>query len=115
MRHSHGETIQRIRAVPILDPYSGEVTGSTWVGAPEIDIEFVAVEPRPSSEPLNDARNAVTSGYTLYLPAGSDVTSADRVRVRGVAYEVEGDPADWSNPFTGDNPGTVIQAFTKAG
>ena len=114
-RHPFGETIQRIRAVPILDPYSGEATGSTWVGAPEIPIEFVAVEPRPSTEPTEDARNAVMSGYTLYPPAGSDVTLADRVRVRGVVYEVEGDPADWVNPFTGDNPGMVIQAFTKAG
>lgn len=111
----HGETITRIRPVPVLDPYSGEVTGSTWTNAPEFPIEGVAVEPRPSSETPEVDRNSVTSGYTLYLPPDTDITSADRVRVRGVEYEVEGDPGDWHNPFTGDNPGIVIQAFTKTG
>jgi hypothetical protein len=115
MNFPFGETIQRIRALPALDPYSDEVTGSIWVDAPEVDIIGVGVEPRPSAEPLEDARNSVTSGFTLYMPYDSDVTSADRVRVRGVVYEVEGEPSAWRSPFTGWAPGLVVQAFTKAG
>ena len=110
-----GETVTRIRPVPVLDPYSGEVTGSTWTNAPELPIIGVAVEPRPSSEPVQDARNATVSAFTLYLPPDSDITPADRVIVRGVVYDVDGDTADWVNPFTGANPGMVIQTKRVSG
>jgi hypothetical protein len=89
------ETVTRLRAGTTTDPYSGEPTAD-WATATELDITTLApAEPRPSGEPLQDARNQVVSGYTLYLPEGSDVTSADRMRVRGVVHNVLGDPAAW--------------------
>lgn len=115
VRHPFGETVERLRATAITDPYSGELTELSWDSPDELAIDYVAVEPRPSSEPLEDARNAVVSGYTLYMEYGSDITSADRVRVRGVVYEVEGEVAPWRNPFTGHTPGLVVQAYRKAG
>lgn len=66
-------------------------------------------EPRPSDEPVQDARNAVTSGWTLYLPAGDPVTRLNRVRVRGQDYPVQGVPGDWFGA------GVVVQAFRTEG
>lgn len=106
---TRGETVQRVRGIPVFDPYSDEVTDLSWAGAPEVDVPNVAVEPRPSSEPVQDARNSVVSGYTLYMRTGVDITHADRVRVRGVVLEVDGDVADWRNPYTGTRAGIVVQ------
>lgn len=90
------ETVTRLRATAVTDPYSGEATGISWATPDELDMTTLApAEPRPSDEPVQDARNAVTSGYTLYVAASEDVTAADRMRVRGVVYDVLGDPADW--------------------
>lgn len=90
------ETVTRLRAATTTDPYSGEPV-LDWEQPPvELAITTLApAEPRPSGEPLQDARNQVVSGYTLYLPEGSDVTRIDRMRVRGVVHDVLGDPADW--------------------
>jgi hypothetical protein len=108
MNFPHGETVDVLTAGSVADPYSGEP--SEWWDTPvEVTHAGVAVEPRPSEEPVQDARNAVTSGFTLYgLPAGS-VTPANRVRVRGEVYDVLGEPAEWRNPFTGWEPGIVVQ------
>ena len=105
-----GETVVRVRAVPVLDPYSNEETDLDWSDPDLLDIETLApAEPRPSSEPVQDARNAVTSGWTLYLPATADITAADRVRVRGMEYPVQGVPSVWGSR------GMVVQAFGTEG
>jgi hypothetical protein len=89
------ETVTRLRAGTATDPYSGELVES-WTSPLESDIETLApAEPRPSGEPVQDARNAVVSGWTLYLPESADVTARDRLRVRGVVHSVLGEPAVW--------------------
>ncbi len=98
------EVVQRLRVATAVDPYSNEPV-LDWSATPaELSITTLApAEPRPSGEPVQNARNAVTSGWTLYLPYGSDVTSRDRVRVRGVIHQILGEPADWLNA------GVVVQ------
>lgn len=114
MDFPHGESVDVLTAGAVTDPYSGE-TVTDWSAATEVTHDDVAVEPRPSGEPVQDARNAVTSGFTLYgLPAGS-VTAANRVRVRGEVYNVLGEPAEWRSPFTGWEPGLVVQTERTAG
>lgn len=89
------ETVTRLRAGSSVDPYSTEAS-EDWSTPTEQDITTLApAEPRPSSEPVQDARNAVVSGFTLYLPADADVTAADRMVVRGNTYDVLGEPASW--------------------
>lgn len=105
----HGETVARVRAGTVTDPYSQE-SRLDWSTATETPLPGLwAVEPRPVGEPTQDARNAVTSGFTLYGPPGVDLTPADRVRVRGDVYEVDGEVAAWRNPFSGWEPGVVVQ------
>lgn len=78
------------------DPFS-QTEVLDW-SLPPLEVAIVTLapaEPRPSAEPVQQARNSVTSGWTLYLPYASDVTEHDRMRVRGVTYDVLGEPADW--------------------
>lgn len=89
------ETVTRLRAGTIADPYSGG-TVEDWTTPTEHNIITLApAEPRPSTEPTQDARNAIVSGYTLYLSESEDVTPKDRMRVRGEVFHVLGDPAVW--------------------
>lgn len=104
-----GEVVTRLRAGSSTDPYSGQ-PAEDWAAPAEQEITTLApAEPRPSSEPVQDARNAVTSGFTLYLPTGSDVTARDRMTVRGVTYDVLGEPADWTGA------GLVVQVGRTEG
>ena len=103
-----GETVVILRAGVVVDPYSLEEV-LDWSDPTETPVLTVALpEPRPSGEPVQDARNAVTSGWTLYVPTDTDATSQDRVRVRGIVYGIEGEPASW--PL-----GKVIQATVTTG
>lgn len=104
-----GETVVVLTAGVEEDPYSGEFVPSwEWAPAEREVVTIAPLEPRPSSEPTQQARNALVSGWTLYLPAGDPITSENRVRVRGVDYPVQGQPADWG-------AGVVVQAFKTEG
>jgi len=107
----HGETVVIVTSATDADPYSGDAgtTGS------EVEVPGCGVEPRPSAEPTQDARNAVTSGFTLYLPAGTEIGPQNAVRVRGGTFSVLGEPAVWRSPFTGWEPGVVVQCERTEG
>ena len=110
-----GETVTILTAGTATDPYSGESEAEDWSTPSSVTVSGVGVEPRPSDEPVQDARNAVTSGYTLYLPAGTQIGSQNRVTVRGGTFSVLGEPAVWRNPFTGWEPGVVVQVERTEG
>lgn len=105
---AHGETVTRLRGTPVVDPYSGEATGTSWDTPNTLLIEGCAFNPGGSSEPIQDARNAVVTKPEVYAPVDADVLSGDRLVVRGVTYEVDGRPSDWRNAFTGWAAGLVI-------
>lgn len=108
-----GETVDVLSPATSTDRYNN--TAEDWTTPTSTAIDGVAVEPRPSAEDHRDGRNAVTSGFTLYVPAGSAITAKNRIRVRGDIYAVDGDPAEWRNPFTGWEPGTVVQTKRMEG
>lgn len=109
-----GETVSVLTAGTITDPYSNDAADD-WDSPSSVDVHGVGVEPRPSGEPAQDARNSVTSGFTLYFPADAVVTPANRVVVRGRTYDVLGEPAVWRSPFTGWTPGVVVQVERTEG
>lgn len=105
----NGETVTVLTAGTATDPYS-TAPAEDWSTPTERDVLTVApAEPRPSDEPVQDARNAVTNGWTLYLPPGDPITRLNRVRVRGQVYPVQGTPSDWAGA------GVVVQAFRTEG
>lgn len=104
-----GEPIAVLTAGTITDPYSGEESEDWSAPTERTVVTLVPAEPRPSQEPVQEARNAVVSGWTLYLPAGDPITARNRVRVRGEEYPVQGAPAAWATA------GIVVQAFRTEG
>ena len=108
-----GETVLVLTGTPVVDPYSGETTGTSWTTPTQVSVDNVLCEPRPSAEPVADARNAVTSGFTLYMPAGTAITPANRVRVRGLDYDVLGEASDWR--LGSWRPGVVVQTSRTSG
>lgn len=112
---AHGETVTVLTAGLEEDPYSGEFVPS-WEWMPSgVEVPGVGIEPRPSSEPTQEARNSVVGGFTLYFPPGTVVSPENRVVVRGKTYSVMGEAASWRNPFTGWDAGVVVQVEAVEG
>lgn len=108
--YPYGETVTRLRAVAVVDPYSGEATGEDWTTPDTLDIPGCAFDPGGSSEPLDVGRASVVTQPTLYHPSTDlDVTAQDRIEVRGRTWQVDGDPAVYRNPYTGWEAGTAIR------
>lgn len=106
---AHGETVVVLRGDTVDDPYSNEpATGLSWDSPAETPVAGCAVAPRYANEGLDPFRPGVIVGLAVYMPAGTDVTARDRLRVRGEVYEVDGEPALWRNPFTGWAPGIEV-------
>lgn len=105
-----GETVTRLRATTTANPYSGEPDGDPdWTTPSTLAIPGCGFDPGGSIESADARRDAVTTQPTVYAPSDADITAADRVLVRGVTYEVDGRPALWRSPFTGWEPGLVVQ------
>lgn len=109
MQFPHGDFIEVIKPVAVLDEYSGEVTRWSFENAEPVtlDIRF-GVAPNAQQESPVPGRNPIYSGYTLLAPIGHGIEPEDRVIVRGETYEVDGEIGDWISPFTGWRAGSVI-------
>lgn len=109
-----GETVIRVRR--------GAQTGVDRYGKPVygVDVETAldggAFDPGGSVEPVEVGRTAVITSPKVYFRAGApDVVSTDHLRVRGVLYAVQGNPAVWVNPWTGGTSGTVVELKAVTG
>lgn len=81
--------------------------GEPIIVTTEIELEAI-VAARTGSKTVGAAEITVTSGLTVYLPAGTDIQIADIFIVRGVRYVLDGEPFDWRNGLGNWTPGTVI-------
>lgn len=74
----------------------GTLTGCPWA-------------PGPSSEDTDNRAQVIETG-TLYPPKLTiAVTAQHRIRFPdNTVWEVDGEPQQWGNPFTGSRPGAVI-------
>lgn len=98
MRFPFGKTITVLRDSPGgLDKHNDPVASTTASAT----IAHCGVAPRYSSEPNTLARNGVIIGFTIFAPSGSDIIYTDRIKIDGLVYDIEGEPANWSSPFTG--------------
>jgi hypothetical protein len=107
-----GETVGVIRPTVETDRY-GDVT-TVYGDVVTQEIEHCAFDPGGTSEVL-DGRMAVITRPTLYLPPGADVRASDRVVVRGRTYDVGGEPAVWTNPYSATTKGVVVPLGEVAG
>ena len=108
MRFPHGETVTRIRAgaSPSLDPYGDPLPGADA----ETDLPGAAFDPGGSLEPVEVGRaQTVTTPKVYFYRSSPDVVSTDRLRVRGLTYQVIGRPALWVSPYTLTTAGLVVE------
>ncbi len=84
-----------IETVTVLRDAGRDKLGDPIGPTTEIPLYGCLFAPGPSKE-MEDAANQVDSDATVYAPAGADVRSTDRIRARGVVYQVVGDALVWS-------------------
>ncbi len=64
---------------------------------------------RASKESGGNLADTVATGQVLYGPYDADIQSSDVIELPdGLRYQVEGDPARWSSPFTGQTFGCQV-------
>ena len=100
-----GEPVVILTPTSTTDRY-GDVVDD-WSTPTTRTVTGAAFDPGTLSED-NDGRTAVIAQPSLLLPPGTTIASNERVRVRGVDYEVVGGVADWRNPFTGVAAGVTL-------
>lgn len=102
-----GETVTLLRrALTGQDQYGNDVYSDTAT-----DLRGCVVVPRNSSE-LVQGQDTIIVGLTLYAPAGTALAATDRFSVRGLEYEVDGEPGEYRSPLTGSR-GPVQVALTR--
>lgn len=107
---AYGETITlHSRAVTGQDSRGNDVYGEA-----DTDVADCWFDPGTSGE-LLQGQDLVTTQPRVGVPAGTPVTAVDAVTVRGVRYDVAGTPDDWRSPYTGWNPGIVIDLKAVTG
>jgi hypothetical protein len=103
-----------VRVRPVMGGTSrygdAEETGTT---REDIDGAFIA--PSSSEDITGQGRHGVTDRWTLYAPWETDLIHTDRVEVDGVLYELDGDVARWTQPWSGWRPGVVATLKRVAG
>ena len=90
-----GDTLTVQRAGTSTDPYSQLPVQDDWNNPTTHDIPGCDAQPGASAEYLI-GRDFSEVAFTVYAPAGSDVTEYDRVLFRGVVYDVDGTPEVWT-------------------
>jgi hypothetical protein len=51
---------------------------------------------------MQQARDTVIVGWTVYAPPGTDIRTTDQVRIRGTLCGITGEPGNWGrNPLSG--------------
>ena len=85
-------------------------------GSPVV-VPGCAFDPGGTVESFGPGRDVVVTSPRVFVPSSVAVPVAarDRVTVRGARFQVRGDPAVFTNPFTGWTPATVVNLERVAG
>lgn len=103
-----GQAVSRLRAARTDDGYGG--IQLDWTSTDTLPLPDSAMAPGTGDDQLDSGRLGVEILWTVYVPGtGHDVAALDRLSTPYGIYEVDGEPAPWSSPYTGRNPGTVVR------
>lgn len=79
------------------------------------DVDGCAIWPTTGKETITGGEDTVVFGLTILAPTDCDVLSSDRILVRGITYDVNGEPALHRSPLTGKSSGIEIQLTAATG
>lgn len=115
-RYPNGETVTVVKPGVVVDPFSQQSSDS-WATATSADYPWCAVATDAGIESLLVGRDLTQVALAVYMPyTGVDVASNYRATVRGITYDVYGEPAVWVSPFDADAPsGTVLALKVSEG
>lgn len=107
-RLPHAETVTRLRVVPVTDAWGNETPGD-WATADRLTVDNCALVPNTQAEAIDDNRDSITDGWTLYVPGRQvDIGPNDRIEhPRYGTFDVDGQPNQWHSPYSGDEATTV--------
>jgi hypothetical protein len=77
-------------------------------GVVEVPVVGCAVNPLGSSEQDTGGRDKTVDTIEVTMPADTVVNRIDRLRVRGIIYDVQGTPEPIHNPITGADGGLRV-------
>lgn len=102
------ETVTRLRGG--RTQFGGDPTADV-----EVTISGCLFDPGGPRGETRDRGDTVTAQPAVYAPVGVDIKATDRLRVRGVVYAVDGQPAEWRSPFPGGPEGVHVALKYVAG
>lgn len=115
MSFSYGEPITVTTVTQSgTDDYGDPVTTSTSITrngafAPAIGYESTNGQDQVVSQP-----QALFTGQAA-VDVAAVISSTSSLTVRGLVYQVDGDPGDWRSPFTGWHAGLAVPLKRTAG
>lgn len=110
MNFPHGKTVTLVtRSVTGQDAFGNDVYTES-----SSDVAQVPVWPRGATE-LVQGQDTTITGLSALLPEWTNVAAIDAVIVDGNRYEVDGEPGRFESPFTGLNPGVLVNLSRVAG
>jgi hypothetical protein len=115
MDFAHGQSVTRLRARMVADPYSGENTARSWDDPESLVIENAYVAASSSTRNTSATRAQALTDKSLYCQPDADVRLGDRVVAGGLVYEVDGRPSADTNPFSGWQPIAEISLTNAEG
>ncbi|MFF4952850.1 head-tail adaptor protein [Streptomyces chattanoogensis] len=67
-----------------------------WLNSRKVFDGLAHVQPDRTFEARSPERETAQERLRIFLPWGTDVDSADRIRFEGRTYEVDGSPMHWN-------------------
>ncbi|GGL76961.1 hypothetical protein GCM10009706_14250 [Curtobacterium citreum] len=104
MEFAAGATVVRLRATPVLDPYSQRPVGADWTAPNTLTIAGAFVGSSSSSPVDGELRREVVTTKSLYCDPSADVRVGDRIVSGAHTYTVTAVPEADVNPWTGWQP-----------
>lgn len=86
------QIVTRLRAMLTTDEYHNDV--EDWRTPNTATIAGCSVQPSGGSQ-YTDAREAVTTLFTVWAPVDADVLDTDRIRFMGTDYDIDGSVDRW--------------------
>lgn len=68
-----------------------------------LTITGCSVQPATTSLSMDGRVLGINEQWTAFLPEGSDVQAGDRILFDGKTYVINGDPKEWTAPYTRSN------------